>query len=231
MHKGYVGIRGVSMEMAKKTCVIGLCGRSGAGKGFVSALFAELGISAVDTDKVYAEMTGPADRYALSDCMKELVAEFGESILSVDGALNRRAMSAIVFSEGGDAARLKLNEIAHRHILAETDRRVQACGARGDFAVIVDAPLLFESGYNKRCDFVIAAVAPDHVLVDRIVSRDRISADEAKRRLASQAAERIFRERADFVVETNTDRESLRSRVEEIYLSIKERVKGEGNEA
>ncbi len=219
------------MEKAKKMCIVGLCGRSGAGKGFVSSLFARLGISAVDTDRVYAEMTGPADRYALSDCMRELVSEFGEGILTIDGALDRRAMSAIVFSEGGDEARLKLNEIAHRHILAETDRRVLEYGARGDWAVIVDAPLLFESGYNKKCDFVIAAVAPDNVLVDRIVSRDRISADEAKRRLASQAAERIFRERADFVIETDTDEETLSSRVAEIYREIKERYKGEGNEA
>ena len=54
---------------------------------------------------------------------------------------------------------------------------------------------------------------------------------EAKRRLASQAAERIFRERADFVIETDTDKETLSSRVAEIYREIKERYKGEENEA
>ncbi len=215
------------MERSGKTCVIGLCGRSGAGKGFVSSLFASLGVPSVDTDKVYAGMTGPADRYALSECMKELVDEFGEGILSFDGSLNRRAMSAIVFSGEGKAAREKLNEIAHRHILAETDRRVEEYAKGGAWAVIVDAPLLFESGYNEKCDFVLAAVAPDEVLLRRIVSRDKIDLREAERRLAAQAGDKIFRDRADFVIETDADEEALRVRVAEILREIEKRNKGE----
>ena len=219
------------MDKSGKICVIGLCGRSGAGKGFVSSILASLGVPSVDTDRVYAEMTGPADRYALSACMRELVSEFGEGILSVDGALNRRAMSAIVFSEDGRAARERLNEITHRHILAETDRRVEEYARGGAWAVIVDAPLLFESGYDKKCDFIIAAVAPEAVLLDRIVSRDRIDVGEAERRLAAQAAECTFRERADFVIDTDTDRDSLTAVAEEILKAIEREFKGDKDEA
>ena len=86
------------MDM-KKEIWIGLCGRSGAGKGYVSRLFAAHGVPAVDTDALYRELTGSAE--TLSLCMQELVAAFGESVRNADNSLNRKHLAEIVFRDGG----------------------------------------------------------------------------------------------------------------------------------
>ena len=78
---------------------IGLCGRSGSGKGYVSAVFAALGVPAIDTDAVYRDMTAPAD--VPSRCMRELGEAFGEDVMHTDHSLNRRFMADLVFAPGG----------------------------------------------------------------------------------------------------------------------------------
>ena len=206
--------------------VIGLCGRSGAGKSYVSKLFASEGIPSVDTDAVYREMTSSPSDGKLSDCMKELVAEFGDGILSEDMSLNRRALADAVFSDNGKAMLSKLNEITHRHILSETDKRLAVFCEEGYTAAIVDAPLLFESGYDKKCDYIMVATAPEDVLVERIISRDGVEREHAEKRLKAQLSESEIVSRADFVINTNVDRDVLLLRVREIIGEITSRMKG-----
>ena len=214
------------MNHAEFPLIIGLCGRSGAGKSFVSRLFGCEGVPYVDTDAVYREMTAPAKDGVLSDCMKELAEEFGDGILKDDLSLNRPALAEIVFADGAKDRLARLNEITHKHILAETDRKIECYAEEGRFAVIVDAPLLFESGYNEKCDYIVAASAPEDILVSRIMSRDGIDRDGALRRLKTQLSDEALRERADFVIETNENSEILRLRVKEILSQMAQRLKG-----
>ncbi|MBR6807105.1 MAG: dephospho-CoA kinase [Clostridia bacterium] len=214
------------MSHAKNPVIIGLCGRSGSGKSFVSKLFSAEGIPSVDTDAVYREMTAAPVCGELSECMAELTGEFGTVILCEDMSLNRRALADIVFSEDGKDRLKKLNGITHRHILRETDRRISELGECGFWAVIVDAPLLFESGYHEKCDYIVAATAPDDVLIGRITRRDVIDVDAAARRLKVQLSDSELRSRADFVIDTDTDEETLRLRVREISGKIMSQVKG-----
>lgn len=209
----------------QKNCpvVIGLCGRSGSGKGFLSSLFAEAGVPSIDTDKVYRELTGTPAGGKLTSCMKELVSEFGERILNRDASLDRQTLANIVFAPGGSDRLKRLNEIAHRHILAETDRRIAFLGDLGYDMVIVDAPVLFESGYDKKCDFIVAAVAPDEVVLKRIMDRDGIDEKAALRRLGVQMPNSEFRRRADHVIETDTDEDTLRMRVAETVEMVRVR--------
>ena len=214
------------MSQDKNPLIIGLCGRSGAGKSYVSKIFAEEGIPSVDTDAVYREMTAAPMNGVLSDCMAELTNEFGNCILCEDQSLDRRVLADIVFADNAADKLKRLNEITHRHILTETDRRISEFGKLCFPAVIVDAPLLFESGYDKKCDFIIAATAPDSVLSARIMKRDGIDFDSAMRRLKVQLSDSEVRSRADFVIETDTDTESLRRCVREIVNEITDRTKG-----
>ena len=127
--------------------LIGLCGGSGSGKGAVCSLFNRLGIPSIDTDKVYHQLTSSP-----SDCLKALTDTFGESIIRPDGSLNRVKLANIVFADGADSKRKALGRITHKYILERTDEiAAEYFNAGADF-VIVDAPLLFESGYNKKCD-------------------------------------------------------------------------------
>ncbi len=209
------------MTCETRPCVIGLCGRSGSGKSFVSRLFEGFGVPAIDTDKVYRDMTGvPADG-VLSPCMKELVAEFGEAILSSDLSLNRRALADIVFARGAEEKLRALNRITHRYILSETERRIEKYGDDGKWAVIVDAPLLFESGFDKKCHVIIAATAPEDTLVERIVARDRIDVNAALRRLAVQLSDMDVKSRADYVIDTDTSESALRVKIADVLTCIR----------
>lgn len=201
---------------------IGLCGRSGSGKGYVSHLFAEFGIPAIDTDAVYREMTAPAAQ--LSPCMAELVDTFGEAIALPDHSLNRRALADIVFSEQGTEARQTLNRITHTHILTETERRVAALGASGVRYVIIDAPLLFESGFDAMCRFTVCVLASDETSVARIVQRDGISEADAYKRLKTQLSVAELQDRCDYSIENDLHSETLRQQVETIVCAMRRAV-------
>ena len=192
--------------------VIGLCGGSGSGKGMVSLFFAKREIPAIDTDAVYRELTSGE-----SLCLSALVSEFGKEIISADGSLNRRALAQIVFiGEGADERLKKLNTIAHKFILDETRRRLDNYNALGYKAAIVDAPVLFESGYEKECDLIISVVADREIRIGRIIERDNISRESAEARIASQMSDDELISRSNFVIENNSDLSSLEKRVNRI---------------
>ena len=193
--------------------VIGLCGGSGSGKGAVSSIFSEIGIPSIDTDAVYREMT-------LSDspCMRELRGEFGDEVVNSQGGLDRARLASIVFN---DPSRLKtLNKIAHSFILDETRRRLAKYSDEGLPAAIVDAPVLFESGFDKECDEIICVLADRDVRIARIMSRDGITLDAAEKRIASQMTDEILISKCDHVIYNNSDIESLREQI----LSLKDKL-------
>jgi len=209
--------------------LVGLCGRSGSGKGYIAAMFADRGIPSVDTDKVYRDMTGPAQE--LSPCMKELTARFGNRILTPDNALDRSAMRALVFWDGTPdmetACRenlADLNRITHRHILEETTRQADALQADGADIVLIDAPLLYESGFDTRCAAVICVTAPEELRIARIMKRDGIDREAALRRLQSQMSAEELREKADYVIENDADRPTLYSRVDAVIDALRRRM-------
>lgn len=189
--------------------VIGLCGGSGSGKGAVSSIFADCGIPYIDTDRVYREMTAGD-----SDCLRELSAAFGDGIIAADGSLDRRRLSELVFlGDDASARRARLNSIAHKHILAETRRRIRSCFDAGAGAVVVDAPLLFESGFDRECDLIVAVIADKEVRIERIVQRDGIDRSAAVARISTQLPDEELVKRADAVVENNGDLSALRASV------------------
>lgn len=175
--------------------IIGLTGPSGAGKGYVAAIFASYGVPSIDTDVVYHELTTPP-----SACLDELTACFGKQILTPSGTLNRRALAAIVFAPGAGEALAGLNRITHRHVLAEVRRRCGELDAAGCCAVLVDAPQLFESGFDAECDRVLVVLAPRDIRLSRIMERDGLERARAEARLNAQKPDDFFREHADGVI-------------------------------
>ena len=163
--------------------IIGVCGRSGSGKGYVSRMFSLFGIPSVDTDAVYKDIISGGAR---TECVGELVSAFGSSIVDDEGNLMRRKLANIVFAEGAADKLKMLNQITHKYILAETLRICSEYKKMGKKAVIIDAPVLFESGFDYYCDIKLCVTAPEEILVERICQRDGIPEFEAKRRLESQ---------------------------------------------
>ncbi len=196
--------------------VIGLCGGSGSGKGVVSELFGKFNIPIIDTDSVYKEITSYN-----SECMKALVDIFGDSVQNVDGSLNRARMREIVFADtNSEENRIRLNKITHAYVLSETEQRIAGYRSEGYNAVIADVPLMFESGFDKRCDVLIAVIADKETRISRIMLRDGIGRKQAEARIASQIPSSKLSEMVDYVIENNGDLGSLEIKVDEIYKKI-----------
>ena len=192
--------------------VIGLCGGSGSGKGAVCSIFRENGILTIDTDAVYRDLTGRP-----GPLIDELKREFGSTIITADGVLNRRALAEMVFSSENSKEKLeRLNKIAHKFILDETRAILSGYSADAARIGVVDAPVLFESGFDRECDVVVSVVADRDLRIKRIVSRDGISVQQAEERIASQMSDAEVISRSDFVVYNNGDLDQLRQRVLEL---------------
>ena len=202
------------MEMFMK--VIGLCGGSGSGKSAVSRLFAKFNIPSIDTDQVYREITSQD-----SECMRALVSAFGASVKNSDGSLNREKMRELVFfGSDGTENRMKLNKITHTFVLAETERRIEKYALEGKAAAIADVPLMFESGFDKKCDVLVAVIADDDIRISRIMQRDGISEDQARARIAVQLSSDDLSARVDYVIENNLDIEHLEKAIDDLYAKI-----------
>ncbi len=203
--------------MIKKTIVIGLCGRSGSGKGYVCGVFSRFGIPSIDTDKVYRDLLNDKN----CGCLAEIVLRFGEEVLDDDKSLDRRALAKIVFDENNVNALSELNAITHKYILEKTQLLLEKAGEDGVKAIIIDAPVLFESGFDKLCDMVLCVSAPDSVCIERICSRDNRSEKEAQSRLNNQKKDSELKSICDFCIvnDGEADVENQVLRFMEKYIS------------
>lgn len=193
--------------------VIGLCGGSGSGKGVVSSIFNDLGIRSIDTDLVYRKIISTD-----SDCTKELLFTFGE-IIHANPGINRSKLREIVFSS---PERLKLlNEITHKHILSKVRCDIKLEEKKGVAkGIIIDAPLLFESGFDKECDITVCVVADEEIRINRIIDRDNIDRSVAVRRIMSQISNDDLIKKCTYSIENNGDINNLTEKVNKLYNSI-----------
>lgn len=178
--------------------IIGLTGPTGAGKGALASRMAPFRVRAIDTDKVYHDLLIPP-----SDCLDALVRRFGRHILRTDGTLDRARLAAIVFADGHGEDLADLNRITHRHVLAQVRAICRAMESIDCPAVLVDAPLLFESGFDAECDHTVAVLADPDVRLSRIMARDGLTHDAAEARLKAQKSDDFYIQRADVTVYNN----------------------------
>jgi dephospho-CoA kinase len=193
--------------------IIGICGKSGSGKSTVGGIINKKYSSYIDCDKVSRTVTQKD-----SPCLFELVSFFGDGILFEDGTLNRGALSSIVF--GNDEKMKILNAVTHKYIIEEIDKMINEFSVSGEKFVFLDAPTLFESGLNKRCDIILSVIANESMLVERIVGRDKKTVDEAKKRLSSQFDEKFYRENSDYIIENNGTLNELSNKTEQFLNEI-----------
>lgn len=181
--------------------IIGVCGKSGSGKGYVCNTFIKYNVPCIDTDLVYRELLDIEG----SPCLCQIVSEFGNCVLDHEGKLNRRSLANIVFSDKSGEKLSRLNEITHKYILGETLSKIEAYSKDGYGAVIIDAPVLFESRFNELCDLIFCIIAPYDILIERICERDKRSESEAKARLENQIdTEELIRLSNDTIVNDGT---------------------------
>jgi len=188
--------------------VVGLTGGIGSGKSSVAELFVARGARLVDTDAIAHELT-QADGAA----MPALVAEFGTSIASATGALDRATMRQRAFAD--PAARQRLEAILHPMIRQLSDARCRAAEAP---YVILAVPLLVGSGaYQQRCQRIVVVDCPENLQLQRVMARNGLSAAEVEAIMASQATRQQRLAIADDVVHNDGDLASLEAQVHVLH--------------
>lgn len=195
--------------------IIGLCGGSGSGKGYVSKIFEKRGLACIDTDLLYREVTVKKGK----PCLTELCEFFGYGILDNKGELNRGILAEIVFEKNGTK---KLNEITHKHIKIDTLELIEQYKKEGKRAVVIDAPVLFESSFDKMCDYTICVIASYEKRLERILKRDKITEEKAKKRMDSQLSNEELISLCDFKI-INDDKEDLNEQIDRILNIILEK--------
>lgn len=190
---------------------VGLTGGIASGKSTVSRLLAEQGAVIIDADVLAREVVAKG-----TPGLAAVVAEFGESMLTADGELDRPAMGALVF--GDEVARKRLEAIVHPLVhqrVAELEASAEA-GA----LVVHDIPLLAEGGRADQFDAVIVVHAPEEVQVERMVRDRGWTEQEARSRIAAQASAEERLAIATHVIDNTGTHEDLRHRVAEVSAEL-----------
>jgi dephospho-CoA kinase len=196
---------------------IGLAGGSGSGKGTVGSIFQKFGFRVIDTDKIYRKMTAPGGA-----CLIPLAEEFGFGIILADGSLNRKALARIVFTgEGHEERKRRLEQITHALILDEVRKKISVYKKENSCCgIIVDAPLLFESGFDKECEKIIGVISDKAKRIERIVQRDKITEERAVERIAAQLDDEYIINHSDFIITNNGSVEELEPQIEVIINKL-----------
>lgn len=212
------------MSSNKKTKIIGLTGGIGTGKSTAAEYLASKGLQHVDADAISRQLTRKVPGIP-NPVLEEIGrafegspgAEHGASVLREDGSLDRAAMAAIVFSDP-DRKKL-LEDILFRHIIAEMDRQIEEARGAGRH-VLLDVPLLFESGLDSLCDRIIVLTADEGTRVKRVMQRDGCSEEDVLARIRAQMPESEKCARADFIADNSGSIKKMQERLDDVLSCI-----------
>lgn len=191
--------------------LIGLTGKTGAGKSTVSAYLKEKGAYIIDGDTVARKVL--EDNAPL---LKELKRAFGEGVFNSDGNLNRGALARVAFSTP-EKTQL-LNSVMHPAINALIFEESERAFSDYD-VVIVDAAAIIESGFTEKCSFLIVVHAPSEIRKERIMKRDGISEEDALIRINGQKDDEFYLSRADYVIK-NYEPHNMKEQLSELEKEI-----------
>lgn len=200
----------------KKIKIIGLTGQSGAGKSTAAEYFLKRNITVINADLLVRKLYTPD-----SACVKSLAGAFGKDILAKNGEIIRQTLAERAFSSK-ETTNL-LNSLVHPFVMSLFLQEVKKAKQNGEEFVVYDAPQLFESNADIICDFVISVVADKDKRLKRICKRDKIDEKAGDLRLSAQLDEEFFVKNSDFVIENNSDIESLLLQAENVLDAIFER--------
>ena len=194
-----------------RTVMVGLTGGIGAGKSTAARLLAERGALILDADVAAREVVAPG-----TDGLAAVVAEFGDTVLGPDGALDRAALASVIFADPD--RRAALNAIVHPRVRGWMAERVIA--APEGSVVVQDVPLLVESGLAGLYELVVVVDAADAVRVARLVRDRGMTEQEASARIAAQAPREQRLAAADVVLNNDGAPKELADQITALWNRI-----------
>lgn len=192
--------------------IIGLAGGIGSGKSTITKYFNNIGIQSVDADDVARLVVQLG-----STCLDQIHQRYGDSILLDDGNLNRKSLRNLIFDNPEE--RSWLEGLTHPAIRKEIS--VQLSSITSPYALLVH-PLLFETNQDAICDLVIAIDVPESIQLQRVMSRDNISRENAGKIMATQLSNSERIKRADLVFENSGNIDEMNAKVFKLHKKILE---------
>lgn len=194
--------------------IVGLTGGIASGKSTLAEMLREKGAIIIDADKIgreQAEVGKPV--------YQAIVNHFGSSILNSDGTVNRRELGRVVFSNPGKLS--MLNQLTHRPIIEEIEKRLSEIrqAKKSKEIVIVDVPLLIESGLGPNVDSIIIVTSNQKKRIERL-RKIGFSEEDARNRIKAQMLDEEKLPYADFVVGNNGPKEKLRTEAENLWSRL-----------
>lgn len=194
--------------------VAGLTGGIATGKSTVAAIFQQSGARLIDADRIARDAVRQG-----TPAYAEILAHFGAGILLPGGEIDRKRLAEIIFS---NLAQQRLLEgIVHPRVKAETTRQLDRIRQEQPGAtVILDVPLLFESGLNCGLEEIIVVYAPEAVQIRRLMARDGLTEAEAQARIRAQMPIESKKALATRVIDNSGDLEHTRTQTLEVYRQL-----------
>jgi dephospho-CoA kinase len=185
------------------------------GKSTVAEMFKELGAEIIDADRIVRELLEE------QEVISEIKKAFGEDIIQKTDdrgqktEINKKMLAEIVFEH--PHLRISLEDILHPRVFDKIDKEIKKLPE--DSIVIVEAPVIFERGYQNRFDRIITVFTDEDTAVSRLKEKG-IPAEDARKRLKSQFSVEMKISKSDYAIDNSKDIESTRRQVEEIYKTI-----------
>ena len=192
---------------------IAITGGAGSGKSMVARMFQELGAAVLDADEIAHQVVAVG-----APAWGKLKEAFGPEFFLENGGLNRPLMARKVFAD--PHARTRLNAIVHPYVCQEIRKRLEDLNRQGVKIVLVEVPLLFETGLEGGYDKVIVVDTDPQEQVRRLLTRDRREEAEIQGIIAAQMPLRDKAARADYVVDNRGSLEETRRQVQIIWESL-----------
>ena len=170
--------------------ILGITGGTGSGKTTLLKLIEENGGVILDCDAIYHQLLQDD-----SDLLQAIGNRFPGTVTG--GQLDRKKLGAVVF--GDENALQELNTITHSAVKREILRILD----KNPKLAAIDAIALFESGLNSLCDITVAVTAPEEQRIQRLISREGISREYAKKRISAQHADAWYQEKCSFALEND----------------------------
>jgi len=200
--------------------MVGLTGGIGSGKSTVARRLASWGATVIDADQIARDVVAPGQ-----PSLQEIADRFGAGMITDEGQLDRVAMAGLVFND--DEARRVLEAITHPRIGDEMARRIAEVAAAEEAdgrerVVVVDHPLLVESGQAADFPVVVVVVAPEEIRVSRLVQSRGMDPEDAKARLRAQTDDETRIAAATHVIDNSGTIDELHAQVDALIDDLRD---------
>ncbi|MDI6641884.1 MAG: dephospho-CoA kinase [Elusimicrobiota bacterium] len=201
-------------QLSNRSIIVGLTGGIATGKSTVVKEFKKLGAEIIDSDRIAHRVIRKGSKQ-----YRKILKVFGKEILKSNKEINRKKLAKIIFENS--KKRKLLEKITHPAIISEIKTELTRLSAYSPTRLIVlDAPLLFEKKLDRLVDKTVLVYAPEKVQIKRIMRRDKISKENAIRRISAQLPIEYKKNLANYIINTSCSLNSVMKQTKKIFQNL-----------